>query len=319
MKQWDPLVADETEGSQEKLKSVIEPIAAFQEKLLSITFNKFGSLYFNDDVSVTDQSSLPYNGEENPLLTKRWRIGPSVEKSFSKNKNQLSEKEIKQYSRSIDADKPLETITSIAGIELENLRNRLALAQADSGNKVENVELIQKMIATFENLKTMSTKLFNPNSQSLMNAEELFKPRLYCPDLDPLNVILNSNKNNEPYFVDFEYTSIKPFILSSYPSFVGYQGAKIYNLEEDIPGYSEMDEVEKQQYQFMYYKTRNERLWELELNSRKHDLIAVASPHVKVLKSPYVQALDFKNDKDYLYIERFYCSITSNVGSLRCQ
>lgn len=303
MKQWDPLVADETEGSQEKLKSVIEPIAAFQEKLLSITFNKFGSLYFNDDVSVTDQSSLPYNGEENPLLTKRWRIGPSVEKSFSKNKNQLSEKEIKQYNKSIDADKPLETITSIAGIELENLRNRLALAQADSGNKVENVDLIQKMIATFENLKTMSTKLFNPNSQSLMNAEELFKPRLYCPDLDPLNVILNSNKNNEPYFVDFEYTCIKPFILSSYPSFVGYQGAKIYNLEEDIPGYSEMDEVEKQQYQFMYYKTRNERLWELELNSRKHDLIAVASPHVKVLKSPYVQALDFKNDKDYLYIE----------------
>lgn len=303
MKQWDPLVTDETEGAQDKLQSVIKPIAAFQEKLLSITFNKFGSLYFHDDVSIADQSTLPYEGEENPLLVKRWRIGSSVEKSFSKNKNQLSEKDVKQYNKSIDADKPLENITAIADIELENLRNRLALAQADSGNKVEDVNLIKKMIKTFENLKTMGPVFFNPKSKALMNAEELFKPRLYCPDLDPLNVILNTNKNNEPYFLDFEYSCIKPFILTSYPSFVSYQGAKIYNLEEDIPGYSEMDDVEKQQYQFMYYKTRNERLWELELNSRRHDLIAVASPHVKVLKSPYIQALDFKNDKDYLYIE----------------
>lgn len=303
MKQWDPLVSSQDEEAETKLKSVIQPIAEFQDKILSVTFNKFGSLYFHDDVHVTEQSALPYNGEENPLLTNRWRIGPSVEKSFSKNKNLLSEKVINQYNKPIDADKPLDTVTSIAGIELENLRNRLSLAQADSSNKVEDVELIQKMINTFENFKTIAPKLFNPKSKSIMNIEELFKPRLYCPDLDPLNVILNSKKNNEPYFVDFEYSSIKPFILSNYPAFIAYQGAKVYNLEEDIPGFAEMDDVEKLQYQFMYYKTRNERLWELELNSKRHDLIAVASPHIKVLKSPYVQALELKHDKDYLYVE----------------
>lgn len=64
-----------------------------------------------------------------------------------------------------------------------------------------------------------------------------------------------------------------------------------------------MDPAEKQQYEFMYYKTRNERLWEVELNKHRHDLIAVASPHLKVLKSPYLQALDLKTPKDYLYVE----------------
>lgn len=134
-----------------------------------------------------------------------------------------------------------------------------------------------------------------------MNVEELFKPRLYIPDLDPLNVIQHSDTEN--YFIDFEGSTIKPFILTSYPKFVAYQGAKIYNLEEDVPGYKEMEELEKQQYEFMYYKTRNERMWEFELNKYRHDLIAIASPHIKVLKSPYLQALDVKNGKDYLYVE----------------
>ena len=36
---------------------------------------------------------------------------------------------------------------------------------------------------------------------------------------------------------------------------------------------------------------------EFELNKYRHDLIAIASPHIKVLKSPYLQALDVKNAK----------------------
>lgn len=303
MKQWNPLVSDEVEGAVEDLKKVIDPIVDFQDKLLSVTFNKSGSLYFFDDVDVTNQGVTPYEGEENPLLKDRWRIGPSVEKHFAKNKNKLSEKEIAQYNGPWDAEKPLDLITSVADVELANLKNRLALAQADAGSKVESIDLLNKQISTFENFKTMSDKLIKPDSSAIMNVEELFKPRLYAPDLDPLNVIVNSNKKDTPYFLDFEYSTIKPFIFFNYPAFVAYQGAKIYNLQEDIPDYDKLDEVDKQQYQFMYYKTRNERLWEHALNDRKHDLIAVASPHIKVLKSPYVQALEFKNDKDHLYVE----------------
>lgn len=303
MKQWDPLVADEEENATDKLKEVINPIIEFQDKMLSVTFNKFGSLYFHDDVEAQYQSSLPYDGEESPLLKDRWRIGPSVEKHFLKNKNKLSAKQINQYSGPIDADKPMDLVTAVADIEIENLKNKLALAQADAGGKVEDIDDLKSQIQTFENLKAIGSKLLNPSSKAIMNVEELFKPRLHAPDLDPLNVILNSRKDNAPYFIDFEYTSIKPFILTTYPAFIAYHGAKVYNLEEDIPEYEKMDDVEKQQYQFMYYKTRNERLWETALNELRHDLIAVASPHVKVLKSPYTQALEVKTPDDHLYVD----------------
>ena len=188
---------------------------------------------------------------------------------------------------------------SVADIELENAKNKLAIIDADAGD-VSDKQLIQDQIKTFEHLKTITPKLINPKSKSIMNVEKLFEPKLFVPDLDPLNVI--ESKGGD-YFIDFENTTIKPFILTSYPNFVSYHGAKVYNLEEDIPGYPEMDPAEKQQYEFMYYKTRNERLWEIELNKHRHDLIAVASPHLKVLKSPYLQALDLKTPKDYLYVE----------------
>lgn len=299
MKQWDPMMPD-SETSQEKLQLVVAPIMDFTENALSMTFNRFGSLYFYDDVTVEQQSVTPYDGETNEALKNRWRIGPSVERAFSKNKKHLTAQEVKQYNGPWDANKPLQLISDLAGVNLESLRSRLALAQADAGNKVENIDALHKQITVFEHLQTMSQKLFNPESKSIMNAVEMFKPRLFFPDLDPLNVVM---KGETPYLVDFEHSTIKPFILASYPSFVAYQGAKIFNLEQDVPEYETMDDVDKQQYQFMYYKTRNERLWEYALNSKRHDLIAVALPHVKVLKAPYLQALECKSDKDYLFVE----------------
>lgn len=297
MKQWDPLLEDSPE-SEAKLKEVIEPISAFQEKLLSVTFNKYGSLYFLDDVTGSQQNDLPYDGETNPLLKNRWRIGSSVEKPFSKYKNLLSDKIVNQLNG--PWTEPLEVIKAVATIELENVNNRLALAQADASSEVEDVSLLKRQQNTFQDFKKLAAILFNPKSESIVNVEEVFKPRLFAPDLDPLNVIV---KNSEYYFLDFEHTTIKPFIFSTYPAFVGYDGAKVYNLEEDIPDFATLEDLEQQQYQFMYYKTRNERLWELALNEKRHDLIAIALPFIKSLKSPYVQALELKNDKDYLYVE----------------
>ncbi|EGW34707.1 uncharacterized protein SPAPADRAFT_57771 [Spathaspora passalidarum NRRL Y-27907] len=296
MKNWNPLLPD-SEGSAKHLKEVIDPIADFNDKLLSITFNKYGSLYFKNDVDVKLQSDLPYEGETDNVLANRWRIGPSVERPFTKNKGKLTKAQIEQYSG--PWTNPVDVITSVADIELENAKTRLSLVQADAG-EVTSEDLLKKQVTTFEHFKQIGAKLLNPTSKSIMNVEELFKPRLYVPDLDPLNVIV---KDGEHYFVDFEGATIKPFILTNYPNFVAYHGAKVFDLEQDIPGYNEMDEVEKQQYEFMYYKTRNERLWEVELNNKRHDLIAVASPHIKLLKSPYIQTLEMKSDKDYLYIE----------------
>lgn len=300
MKQWDPLAKDTADNAD--LKKVINPIADFQTKMLEISFNKIGSLYFYDDVKPEHQATEPYAGETDEKLKDRWRIGPLVENVYSKNKKHLAAQKITELSGPFDADKPLDLIKSVAKIQLESLKSRLALAQADAGSKVENIEDLKKQILTFENFEKVSEKLVNPTSPAIMNCAELFKPRLYAPDLDPLNVIVEKDSGKH-YFLDFEYSAIKPFVFTSYPPFVAYQGAKVFNLEEDVEGYKDMDDVEKLQYEFMYHKTRNERIWEHALNDRRHDLIAVASPHLKLLKAPYLQASEVKNDKDYMFVE----------------
>lgn len=299
MKKWEPLVADSPE-SNAKLSSVIDPIADFQEKLLSITFNKFGSLYFRDDVPAAQQNDLPYEGETDSMLVNRWRIGPSVEKAYSKYKNFLSDKVVMRLNGPWAKNEPLKLVESIAEIETENTKNRIAMANADAG-KVEDTELLLRQLNTLEKLREYAPQMLNPESKSIMNVEEMFAPRLFAPDLDPLNVIVKDDGSY--WFLDFEYTNIKPFILTSYPSFVAYQGAKVYNIAEEVPEFAELGEIEQQQYLFMYHKTRNERLWELALNKRRHDLIAIALPFIKLLKSPYLQALALRNDHDYLYVE----------------
>lgn len=301
MRKWDPMVPS-SETADKALKEVIDPVMDFQAEALEMTFNKFGSLFFFDDVAHEHQLTLPYDGETNESLKNRWRIGPSVERAFSRGKKHLSAQDVGKFNGPWNSTKPLDLVSDLAKIQLEALRQRLALVQADAGSRLESADELNKQISTFEHLLKISQTLFNPESQSIMNAVEMFKPRMFFPDLDPLNVIVQKDTGKQ-YFIDFEHTCIKPFIFFNYPAFVAYQGAKIYNLEEDIPGYAEMDDVEKQQYQFMFYKTRNERLWEYALNDKRHDLIAIASPHAKVLKAPYLQALECKTDKDYLFVE----------------
>lgn len=301
MKKWHPL-APASETVDQELKEIISPILEFQVKALDVTFTMFGSLYFFDDVSHQCQQIAPYDGETDTNLVNRWRVGPSVEKQFFRGKQHLAVQTINGFNGPWDSQKPLDVITDLAKIQSESLRQRLALAQADASNKVEDIDGLKRQIETFERLLAISQRLLNPASPSIMNSEEIFRPRMYFPDLDPMNVIVQKDTGKK-YFVDLEHTSIKPFILFKYPDFVAYPGPKVYNLEEDIPGYAEMEELEKQQYRFMYYKTRNERLWEHALNAKRHDFIAIASPHIKVLRAPYLQALSCKSDKDFLFVE----------------
>lgn len=295
MKKWFPM--ETTPESIESSQSVISTICEFQNKANSIEFNKFGSLYFHDDVPISCQSTLPYEGETNPLLKNRWRIGPSIEQIYSKNKQQLL-KQINQYNG--PWNKPQDLVKSAIDLEIEYVQTRIGLAQADSSNKVEDLNKLNHNLSILNNYKKVATDLINTESKAMMNVEKLYKPRLFIPDLDPMNVIVN---NDVPYFIDFEYTSIKPFILSNYPKFVAYDGIKIYDLEAEIPEFNELDEVEQQEYRFIHQKTKIERLWETELNKINHDFIPVASPHVKTLNAPYFQLLELKNDNDYLYIE----------------
>ncbi|CEP60097.1 Aim9p LALA0_S01e02982g [Lachancea lanzarotensis] len=303
MRDWAPLEVDAEDGKSHvvKLNKVIEPLSQFQSKLLSVTFNQFGSLYFAKDVSGNED--LAYNGETNASLANRWRIGPSVERCYWRKKSALPEEELKKYVGPWPSDKPLDMIRDLGRLEAENAKARLALQQADASPAPVDEALLRGQIRAFESLAKISDSLFNIKSSVIPNLAELLKPRLYQPDLDPMNVILNEKDSDQAYLYDFEGTTIKPFLLQNSPQFVAYDGPKIYNLEEDVEGYKDLSDAEKAQYQFMYKRTRNQHLWESALNKNSKALISAVAPPVKLLRTPYVVSVERKKDAEYLLID----------------
>ncbi|KAH3659992.1 hypothetical protein OGAPHI_007197 [Ogataea philodendri] len=283
MKSWNPLIpgAINEEKSKEELMKVISPIAEFNSKVQTPTFNSFGSLYFKQD-GFSHITEEPYEGESNEELKGRWVIGPTVEKAYYRNKVVPSEI-IDQHVGPWKKEEPLKMVSDLANLELENLKQK--------GQ--------EQAVAVYGKFAAVSDKLFDLKSKSIPNLEELLVPRLNVPDLDPMNVIVGEKK----WFVDFEGSSIKPTLLTQYPRFVQYSGPKIFDLENDVENYSELDELSKQQYQYMFYRTRNQFYWELGLNEGNKKLLGIISPAVKLIKGAYLSALDLKATEDYLYVE----------------
>lgn len=300
MRDWSPLAEDSEAGKpDESLRKVIEKISDLQKNLLSAEFNEFGSLYFAKDCDTSDKPA--YQGESNPDLQNRWRVGPTVERCFWRSKSALKFDEQKKFLGPWSIDSPMDIIKNTGLIEAENARARLALKEAGSSPEAVDEVSLKEQITTFENLARLAPSLFNRNTRAIPNVQDLLKPRLNHPDLDPLNVLIS--KEGTPYLLDFEGTSIKPFIIQNAPQFVAYDGLKVYNLKEDVPDYEKLSDGEKVQYDFMYKRTRNQYLWESALNERLPKLISAVAPPVKLLRSPYIAAVEKKIDEEYLLVD----------------
>lgn len=300
MRDWSPLAEDSEAGKpDESLRKVIEKISDLQKNLLSAEFNEFGSLYFAKDCDTSDKPA--YQGESNPDLQNRWRVGPTVERCFWRSKSALKFDEQKKFLGPWSIDSPMDIIKNTGLIEAENARARLALKEAGSSPEAVDEVSLKEQITTFENLARLAPSLFNRNTRAIPNVQDLLKPRLNHPDLDPLNVLIS--KEGTPYLLDFEGTSIKPFIIQNAPQFVAYDGLKVYNLKEDVPDYEKLSDGEKVQYDFMYKRTRNQYLWESALNERLPKLISAVAPPVKLLRSPYTAAVEKKIDEEYLLVD----------------
>ncbi|KAL2710916.1 Altered inheritance of mitochondria protein 9, mitochondrial [Kluyveromyces marxianus] len=302
MRDWTPLESDAEDGESHKVKlnAVIQPLSKFQAKLAEVEFTAFGSLYFAKDCK--DSNSPAYENETNNDLKDRWRIGPSVERCFWRKKSALNFEDRKQFLGPWSITSPLDIVKCTGQVEAENARARLALVQAQASPEVIEEGILKEQIKTFDNLAAIAPSLINTETTSIPKMKNLLKPRLYHPDLDPMNVLIKDG-DNVPYLLDFEGACIKPYILQNNPQFVAYDGPKIYDLERDIEGYKDLPENEKAKYEFMYKRTRNQYLWEFALNENLPELISSVAPPIKVLRSPYVTAIERKADQEYLLVE----------------
>lgn len=296
MKLWNPLIDSANDSLQDKdtkevLDQVVDPIADFMTIVNGSIFDAYGSIYFKDDCP-TGVPAL--EGQD------RWVIGPTVERAYYRNKRHVPQDVLDQHVGPWKRNEPFKMVKDLIDLELHNLK--IMLSMVDAQTIVENRLDLESAISVYEKFQKIAGHLFNMDAESsvLPHLEELLKPRLNVADLDPMNVLV---KKDEYSFLDFENSSIKPFLLTTYPKFIEYNGAKIFNLREEVENYDELDDLEKEQYKFMFKRTRNQFIWELALNNRSKELLGVISPAVKLIKSPYVNALELRSIKDYLYVQ----------------
>lgn len=309
MKKWNPLIESKDDRlddaiTKEKLDEVIEPIADFNKIVTDFIFDNYGSLYFKNDIPK-NQSLTAFENQD------RWVIGPTIEAAYYRNKKFIKEEEINKFVGPWKIDEPLKMIKDLVELEIINLKTRLELIE-NGENKEDNKEDLNKSIKIFEKLNKIADEMFNINSKETLipNIDALIKPRLNIGDLDPMNVLVKTN-NKGFAFIDFENSTIKPFLISNYPKFIEYNGIKIFSLREEIENFDELDEIDKEQYKFMFKRTRNQFYWEVTLNKNSKELVGVISPVIKLVKNCYLNLLNFKKLKDSLYIENGLIEIST--------
>ncbi|KAH3687949.1 hypothetical protein WICPIJ_001064 [Wickerhamomyces pijperi] len=300
MKIWAPMTPHQAPTHKEIIGKVIDPLTEFQSRLADIQFNQFGSLYFKKDLPL---DTVPYEGETDEALKGRWVVGPSTERVFWRNKRLLTKAKSDEFTGPWAASRPLDIVSSIAGIEIENVQNKIKILDNDLGGVSETKQQLTKQLETFQNLKAIAPLLFNTASEKYKDIKSLFSPRLAHTDLDPMNVIMKNE--DEPYFIDFEGATIKPFIFQSTPKFVAYEdGPKIYEFEIDEAKYEEMNETDKYYYDFAVARTRNEVMWDSNLVKTFNKLGAETLPVLKRLRGPYIAAIERRNSSEIPLVDR---------------
>lgn len=311
MKKWNPLIESKDNKLNdpeaiEKLNEVIEPISDFNKIVIDFIFDNYGSIYFKDDCPK-NLEKIAFEGQD------RWVIGPTVETAYYRNKQFIEEEELNKFVGPWKDSEPLKMIKDLVELEIYSLKIRLnSINNGKSLVDNDTREGLEYCIKIFEKFNKISDEMFNLNKDETLipNVNDLLKPRLLIGDLDPMNVLLRKNEKGFE-FIDFENCSIKPFLIHNYPKFLEYNGLKIFNLEEEIENFKELDEIEQEQYKFIFKRTRNQFLWEVSINKNSKELVGVISPVIKLIKNAYLNLLNFKNLKDSLYVENGLIEISS--------
>ncbi|QPG73147.1 hypothetical protein FOA43_000453 [Brettanomyces nanus] len=280
MKDWYPLVEGKVEDKKvsNELHKVITPIFDFFKAVTKPVFTGYGSLYFKQDYP---QGKPAIDGQE------KFVLGPTTLKPYYEKGSNLDQKEVDKFVGPWALDQPLKMVSDLAQVNIASLR------------KEQNNRHAEEALRVYKALLATGEKLFDLKSSSIPNFKEMIKPRLFIPDLDPMNVITSENGN---YFVDFEDSTVTPFILNPAPKFVEYTGPKVFHLSE-IPDLEKLDADLKDQYEYMQKRTRNQVYWEKSLAENTSKLAISAAPAVKKIRESFTSALKDKNPKDYLNIE----------------
>lgn len=316
MRWWEP-------GSHDiaAKQRVLQPVVnTYADLVSSVKFNKYGSIYFTEDVEsafqndvfVDDHASVPKD------LLDKYRIGPSTEAQFWKNE--------------LPATSPLrgpfntasEYIAATGTVLVESIKQSL-----ESYSDPAITAHLKKQLASAERYAATAPNL-------LIESEldpELFSGRLAHPDLNPLSFISSAESveqlgESAPWVIDWESTAIKPFLLHGTPFFARHDGLKIFSRDE-IPDYEQLSEQDKYSVNHFLALTQNQFSFEYmlmqasSLGKETPDLINAFAPVVKRRQRPiyYAQTKAVADptgtSPEYLDLDEDLIQLTQDWENLR--
>lgn len=71
--------------------AIVKAIARYQKAWMSCSFNRFGSVYYADDLDGHNQSLLYTDGHGVEIMDPKFAVGPSTGREFSDNRRSMVE------------------------------------------------------------------------------------------------------------------------------------------------------------------------------------------------------------------------------------
>lgn len=275
--------------SQEQRVAQLTPLVTMYASLLMSTqFNRFGSLYFTDDVCSRDQAVLPYDNEPDSSLVDRWRIGPTTESVFWK--NSLPEDSALRGPWDTAED----YFRATADIKLANLVEQQAKGSADPA-------VVASAMSTYFKYSTLCSQV---PLRSEVDNDTLFSARMYYPDLIPSNILVETDaplKDSAVAVVDFEGTSIRPALLHSLPHVLPQPADKFVTTDE-IPNYHQLPDGVKRYYNHVISANQCLSTFKQLVNNAAPEFADIFSSRVTSLVEPMKLALKESFVEDHLLV-----------------
>ncbi|WEW56479.1 hypothetical protein PRK78_001924 [Emydomyces testavorans] len=213
--------------STNEVKGVMNQLAKMEEKVFSYKFPAFGSLYYNEDISM----GIPLTNAE------RFCIGPIAKRVFWFGERQNMDVDRGPWT------KPEDAMTAAASRELSwirkfanpQCRRTFILPTEEPLDPSEHSSLLSQylLVAPF-----------------LVPQDKTFcQPTLHHPDLSLPNIILVPNSSKILSFIDWQDTAILPlFMQAGYPAFCEHELGRPQSLKRpELPdGFDQLSDAEKQ-------------------------------------------------------------------------
>ena len=224
--------------------AIAESIAAYQKKWMSLSFQKFGSLYYADDLDGRTQSPLYVKTGGVPITNPRFVVGPSVGRVFMDDGRSTVEFDRGPCKTLLPANLDAHPSNAVLGSTVEEYHEAIGhqqIACVQSLARLPKSPLILSGPGTYQPTREKKRKALQSYlamvKYLLPTDRSIEYPCLWHPDLHLENIFVDpENSTKIVGIIDWQAVEVAPlFNQVRRPYFLDYEGPPISNLQPPTP------------------------------------------------------------------------------------